>query len=147
MKSFIAAVLVCFIMPVFAQSDIDGYWVTIDDETNKPKSIVELKVVQGKVEGTIVKLYPRSGRPDDPVCEECEDHRKGKKIVGMKIVEGLYKKGSEYKGGEILDPANGKIYSCKIWLSDSNKNQLNVRGYLGPFYRTQKWIRFTGKND
>ena len=40
-----------------------------------------------------------------------------------------------------IDPDNGKTYSCTIWLNDANKDKLNVRGYIGPFFRTQEWIR------
>ena len=40
----------------------------------------------------------------------------------MVIIEGLKKKGSEYKGGTILDPEKGKEYKCKIWLDENDKN-------------------------
>ena len=43
--------------------------------------------------------------------------------------------------GSILDPDNGKTYTCTIWLNETNKDKLNVRGYIGPFFRTQEWIR------
>ena len=46
--------------------------------------------------------------------------------------------GAVWSGGKILDPGNGKIYRCKIWLKDG---ELKVRGYFGPFYRTQTWRR------
>ena len=32
----------------FAQSGVEGRWKTIDDETGKMKSIVEISVVNGK---------------------------------------------------------------------------------------------------
>jgi uncharacterized protein (DUF2147 family) len=38
--------------------------------------------------------------------------------------------------GTILDPESGKIYQCKIWLEGED---LKVRGYWGPFFRTQTW--------
>jgi hypothetical protein len=28
-----------------------------------------------------------------------------------------------------------------MWLNPNNPDKLNVRGYIGPFYRTQEWIR------
>jgi uncharacterized protein (DUF2147 family) len=126
---------------LFGQNPFEGKWITIDDNTNKPKSVVELKLVNGKLEGTVVKLYPGPGVSDDKLCDKCTDYRKNKKILGMKILTGLYRSGEEYKGGEIIDPENGKIYSCKMWLDEDDKNKLNLRGYLGPFYRTQQWVR------
>jgi uncharacterized protein (DUF2147 family) len=49
--------------------------------------------------------------------------------------------GSEWEDGTICDPENGKIYTCSIWLDEENKDRLHVRGYVGPFFRTQTWIR------
>jgi uncharacterized protein (DUF2147 family) len=49
--------------------------------------------------------------------------------------------GGEWDTGTILDPENGKIYDVKIWLDPENSNRLNVRGYIGPIFRTQRWIR------
>jgi uncharacterized protein (DUF2147 family) len=46
-------------------------------------------------------------------------------------------KDKTYKNGKILDPENGKVYSCKLWI-DRN-GILKVRGYVGIFYRTHTW--------
>ena len=57
----------------------------------------------------------------------------------MEIIKDLKQDGDEFEDGTILDPKNGKIYDCKIWLED--KNILNVRGYVAFFFRTQTWLR------
>ena len=113
-----------------------GHWQTIDDDTEKPKSVVELYENDGKVFGKVTDLLIK---PDDSVCKKCKGDLKGKLIVGMNIVNGLEQSGDAYEGGEILDPANGKTYDAKIWLEDDNT--LKVRGYLGIFFRTQTWHR------
>jgi uncharacterized protein (DUF2147 family) len=64
-----------------------------------------------------------------------------KPLVGLQIVRYLTWDGSEWEGGTIVDPENGKIYSTKMWLDESNPNKLYVRGYIGPFFRTQTWLR------
>jgi uncharacterized protein (DUF2147 family) len=117
-----------------------GKWKTIDDETNEPKSIVEIFERGGKIHGRIVKLYRKPNEDQDPVCDDCdpEDARYKKKIIGMEIMKDLVKDDDEYSGGEILDPNNGKVYRCKIWLEGKD---LMLRGYIGPFYRTQTWVR------
>ena len=58
--------------------------------------------------------------------------------MGLQIIDGLIPKKNQWKDGEILDPNNGKTYDCKIWLEDK---KLQVRGYIGFFFRTQVWIR------
>lgn len=135
----IFTVLICMLVVsfTFAQGNVTGKWKTIDDETGKMKSIVEIKVVDGKLYGTILKLKP--GSDPNKVCTECEDHRKGQKIVGMQIITGLEKDDDVWEGDDgILDPENGNLYDCKIWEEDG---KLQVRGYIGFFFRTQTWIR------
>ncbi len=60
-------------------------------------------------------------------------------LTGMKQEQ---KDSGEYSGGQILDPAEGKIYKSKMALADGGK-KLNVRGYIGlPLLgRTQTWLR------
>jgi uncharacterized protein (DUF2147 family) len=117
-----------------------GKWKTIDDNSGKPKSVVEFYERNGKVYGKIVALFREPGEDPDPVCTKCEsdDERHGKKVIGMTIVRNMVKEGAEYTGGDILDPEVGKVYRCKLWIED---NQLMVRGYWGPFFRTQVWSK------
>ena len=139
MRSAILIVICLLCLPSFAQSVI-GKWKTIDDNTGEPRSIVEVFERGGKIYGKIIKLYRKPGEDPDPLCDECEpgDHRYQKKIIGMELMEGLLRDDDEYSGGTILDPDNGKVYRCKIWVEDK---QLKVRGYLGPFFRTQNWLK------
>ena len=50
----------------------------------------------------------------------------------------MRKKGNEWSGGTIMDPATGDVYDCKLWVEDG---KLKVRGYVAFFYRTQVWVR------
>lgn len=123
----------------FAQLSVTGKWKTIDDNTGKERSVVEIFEKGGKFYGKITKLFREKGEDPDPVCEECEesDDRYKKKIIGMEIIRDMKKEEGELTEGTIMDPDNGKIYRCKIWVEG---NELKVRGYLGPFYRTQTWL-------
>lgn len=138
--------LLCFMLIFGAASYAQkatcvGKWTTIDDKTGKKKSTVELYKKDGKLYGKIIYLYPREGRPDNAVCEKCTDDRKGQPLVGLQIVRGLSWDGEEWAGGTILDPENGKVYKTKLWINDDQPDKLNVRGYIGPLFRTQTWIR------
>ncbi len=116
-----------------------GLWQTIDDETNKPRSVVELYLLDGKLNGKIVKVFPQPGEVSDPVCDACKGDLHNKKIIEMQIISDMKFKKGEWKNGQILDPDNGKFYDCKIWLED---DKLKVRGYIGFFYRTQEWLKY-----
>lgn len=127
--------LLCF--SVNAQNSIFGKWKTIDDKKGIEKSIVEVYEQDGKVYGKIVKLLDKS-KGENPLCEPCPGDRKDQPVVGLQIIDGLTQDGDEWSGSKILDPENGKQYTCKIWLEDGN---LKVRGYIAFLYRTQTWYR------
>ncbi|MFK7946272.1 MAG: DUF2147 domain-containing protein [Saprospiraceae bacterium] len=120
-------------------ASVVGIWKTIDDETGKAKSHVKIYLAKnGKYYGKIVKLLNRDKGDEDPVCDVCPGSDKGKKIMGMKIVKGMEKQSDgTFSEGTIMDPKSGKVYTCKMWAEGSSK--LMVRGYKGPFYRTQTW--------
>lgn len=121
-----------------AQSEVFGKWKTIDDETGKVKSVVEIFEKDGKAYGKIVKIFRGPNEEQDPICEVCPGDRKNKKIIGLEIIQGMeYDSGDkEWEDGEILDPEDGKTYDCVIWRDGEN---LKVRGYVAFFYRTQTW--------
>jgi uncharacterized protein (DUF2147 family) len=138
MKLFLILFL---ITPIFAMGQsVTGRWTTIDDNSGMEKSVIEIAEKGGKIYGKVIKTFPKPGEDPDPVCDQCpkEDARYNKKIVGMEILKDMIKSGDEYTDGNILDPEVGKIYKCKIWVEG---NELKVRGYWGPFYRTQTWRR------
>ena len=56
----------------------------------------------------------------------------------MEIVTGMHKNGDEWVDGEILDPENGKVYRCKLWVENG---KLKVMGYIAFFYRIQTWLK------
>jgi uncharacterized protein (DUF2147 family) len=135
----ITCVLLFSCLFVHAQN-IVGKWKSFDDKTGELKSIVEIFERGSKIYGKIIKTFPKPGADADPICTKCpnDDDRFNKKVIGMEIVKEMAKDDDEYEGGSILDPEVGKVYRCKIWLE---KEELKVRGYLGPFYRTQTWQR------
>ncbi len=144
MKSILTIILTVSAFHVFSQ-EVTGYWKTIDDDSGEPKSIVHVyKNADGTLTGKVVQLFRKPHEDQDPVCEDCpkDDYRHGQKVKGMVIMSGMEKDGEVYSGGEILDPENGSTYRCKIWLEGQGK--LKVRGYLGPFFRTQTWLREQG---
>nr|WP_282043538.1 DUF2147 domain-containing protein [Winogradskyella flava] len=136
-KLVLIIVLVLSINGMNAQS-IFGKWKTIDDETGKEKSIVEIYEKDGKVYGKIIELI--NPKQKNPLCSKCDGSKKDKPVLGMVIIEGLEKDDDVYNDGTILNPENGKVYSCRLKLDDE-KDTLQVRGYVAFFYKTQYWKR------
>ncbi|MCU0391691.1 MAG: DUF2147 domain-containing protein [Thermoflexibacter sp.] len=140
MKKIGFLLFACLMFSICASAQsIVGKWKTIDDNTNKARSVVEIYEQDGKYFGRIINVFWNPDESPDNVCEKCTDDRKNQKIVGLQIIRNMEKKGSEYKNGKILDPENGKVYDCKIWIENG---VLKVRGYVAFFFRTQTWYKY-----
>src|SRR6478752_2242421 len=100
-KIFYSLVLFATIFTAQSQSVI-GKWKTIDDVTNKPKSIVEVYEKSGKVYGKVIEILQEADKKR--VCEDCPGEDHNKPILGLTVIKGLSKDGDEYSGGKILDP-------------------------------------------
>jgi len=121
-----------------------GTWKTIDDDTRKARSHVQIVEEVGQLKGRIVELID----PDEPnpKCTECSGKKKNQPIKGLEIMWGLEKDGpAEWSGGKVLDPENGKTYDCKVWLESADV--LKVRGSWLFIGRTQTWYRVDQPND
>jgi uncharacterized protein (DUF2147 family) len=119
-----------------------GLWRNIDDVTGKAKALIRI-TEQGKVfQGQIEKLFLEPSENQHPICSKCEGALKDQPALGMKILFGFTLDGTEYNGGTIIDPDNGKSYKSKFSLSE-NGDSLTVRGYIGiPLIgRSQIWKR------
>lgn len=127
-----------------------GFYQTIDDVTQKPKSIVALYEYKdgndNKLGGRIVALYDKDGNGkitetmNNPIriAEKVE----GKpKMAGLDIIWNMEWDADdfEYEDGKIMDPKKGSVYRSVIWQDKDDKNRLRVRGKIGPFGRTQTW--------
>ena len=134
-------VLVATLGTAWAQNTPVGKWHTIDDKTKEIKSEITITDASGVLTGKVTKLL-RKGAKQDDICDECKDARKDKPILGLEIIRGAKKEtdGDVWTGGKILDPENGKEYTLKMTPEDGGK-KLAVRGSIGPFGRTQTWIR------
>jgi uncharacterized protein (DUF2147 family) len=115
-----------------------GLWKTVDDETKQEKSHVRITEQGGVLTGKVEKLLDPAKQGSR--CEKCADERKDQPVAGMTILRNVKANGDVWDGGDILDPNNGKVYRVRLKPEDGGK-QLEVRGYLGPFYRNQHWIR------
>jgi uncharacterized protein (DUF2147 family) len=148
MKTVLAAAALTLLATTFsgaalAQATPVGVWKTIDDKTKTERAQVRITESNGVLSGKVEKLLAPDAKPD-AVCDKCSDDRKDMPIVGMEILRGVKRSGSDklWDGGTILDAAEGKVYRVRIAPVDGGK-KLEVRGYVGvPMLgRTQTWIR------
>ena len=128
-----------------------GTWKTIDDETGVTKSTVKVFKKGNLYFGQVLKILDPDAlkdsgkdRYEDILCDECPEGKgKDQPIMGLQIIWDMEQRSDKWAGGKIMDPENGKIYTCTMWLDDDDKegNTLKVRGWLAFFFRTQTWYR------
>ena len=151
MKKILTGIIIAAAAFVFigadlkAQEVLGGTWKTIADEgadKGKAKSHIELFEKNGVFFARVTKLLLK---PQDTLCDKCKGDLYNKPVVNMIFVQNMKKTGKvdksfgeEYAGGTIMDPDNGKFYTCKMWVKG---DVLVVRGYVAFFYRTQRWYR------
>ena len=140
-RSLAALFLMAASSAALAQMSPVGLWRNVDDKTGEAKAEIRIGEAGGALVGRIEKSLKKDAKPD-AVCEECTDERKGQPIAGLEIIRGGKKaEGKDaWEGGKILDPENGKEYRASFTPIDGGR-KLEVRGYLGPFWRTQTWQR------
>ena len=143
MKRPILAVLLsgtCSLGVALAAADSPvGRWKTVDEKSSKITSEVELFEQDGKLFGRIAGLTEPNNREGKPkTCTKCSGADKDKPLVGLVIIQDFSQTGDRYKGGTILDPEEGKVYKAELWMDGGN---LKVRGYVGPVFKTQTWVK------
>lgn len=140
-KALAALVFVAIGTPVMAQMSPVGLWKSVDEKTGAPKSEVRISESGGVLTGKVERIL-REGADPSAVCDQCTDDRKGKPIVGLEIIRGAKQAEGKtvWEDGKILDPENGKTYTLRLTLVDGGQ-KLEVRGSIGPFGRTQTWVR------
>jgi uncharacterized protein (DUF2147 family) len=138
MKNCLTLAFTFMCLSLFSQNKFVGIWQNFDDEDGKAKSHIEISEKNGQLAAKVIKLLPNAKLK---VCASCTGANKDKPIEGMSILSGMTKvSDTEYSGGDILNPKNGKLYSCTITLENGGK-KLKVRGYVGVpmFGKTQYW--------
>lgn len=121
----------------FAQ-DVVGKW-KLDDGS----AIVEVYKQGNAYNGKIVWLQEPTEPDGTPAVDSKNPDVKLRKrqLIGLNMLSGLTKNGSEYTGGSIYDPGNGKTYNCSMKVEG---DVLHVRGSLdkkGLLGRTMDWHR------
>lgn len=141
-QALAAIIFVAISAPAWAQMTPEGLWRNIDDKSGEAKAEIRIQGNgAGVLTGVLEKRLAKDAKPDD-LCKECSDERKNQPLVGLEIIRGAQKaEGKDvWEGGKILDPENGRNYTLRLTPIEGGK-KLEVRGSLGPFGRTQTWVR------
>jgi len=136
-----------FIGAANAATPVTGFYRTIDDKTNAPRSIMRLYECGDALCGRIVALYNAdTGAISETIAAPAriaERVRSRPNMVGLDVIWDMKwdDNKNQYEDGRIMDPQTGRVYSALIWQDRDDANLLRVRGRIGPIGRTQVWHR------
>lgn len=119
-----------------------GLWKTIDDKTHTVTGLVRIIETNRQLTGRVERVLDPTAKPGAR-CKPCTDERHDQPIEGLTILRGVRPSKDEagvWEGGDILEPKTGKVYRVRLQIQNGGKT-LEVRGYLGFFYRNQYWQR------
>ena len=136
----------------FAADPTEGFWISIDEKTNKPTAGWQIWVENGKLYGKMLSIadYPQDTLTNGGKGRHYDNFMNNVDIGTVKTVGATWiwdlKKLEEGKwaDGFIIDPGDGKRYKCRIVFhkADGKKykeDTLEMRGEVGPFGRSQFW--------
>ena len=121
-----------------AQSSPLGRWKTIDDETGKPMTIVE--VYQAK-NGTLAAKVVETLYTPNAVCTACSGKDKGKPIIGMPVLWNLKAMGGGWGEGNGFKPSTGDSFKAKSVKLVDGGSKLEITGCKMRFCRSANWVR------
>ncbi len=140
LRSWLMALLMMLTLAVFstvfAQSPADeilGEWLSAKKD-GRIQIYRQGATYLGKITGGTGRSAKDDKNPNSAL--------RNRDLIGLVILSGFVFKGDNvWENGTIYDPGDGKTYSCKMSLK--NSNSLSIRGYIGIslFGRTEIWSR------
>lgn len=121
-----------------AQTSPIGRWKTIDDETGKAMTIVE--VYQGKNNTLAAKVVETLYAPN-ATCTKCSGKDKGKPVIGMPVLWGLKPIDGGWGEGNGFKPSTGDSFKAKSVKLVDGGSKLEIEGCKLMFCRTAHWVR------
>ena len=111
--------------------ELAGLWQEFDDHTGNLEALIRIKKLSDNTyAGKIEKIFPDKPENAAMVCSACTGSLYNQPLLGMRILSGMKRKDRlTFEGGEILDPDEGKVYQCRIRLSEDG-NTIEVTGYV-----------------
>ncbi len=148
MRLFFVIILGMFFSPLFADSQIAGYWLIPDDENDgKIQSAALIYENGGKYYCRMLVIYDENtGKIIDTISKPVE---RAKAIAGNPYLCGrdfiwdlVFNPAKKRFVGKVVDPDTGKIYKCEVWYN-AQKKCLVVRGELFIFGKNEYWPEAT----
>ena len=143
---FVATAVFCFADPV------EGYWLSVDDNTNQVTAGWLIYQEGGRLYGKILSL---AAEPRGTIASRCRESYRNFPVAGRVnampvagtpwIYALTRQREGQWSGGYVVNPEDGNIYSCRIIFHPADgrsymTDTLEMRGEIGlGIGRSQFW--------
>ncbi len=142
---------------VYAADPVEGYWKSIDEKTGEVTAFWKIYVIgNGSLRGEIIKV---PNKPDTEIANKTKESYPEFPVTGvvnkMRVIGTpwifnlIMKVPGQWEKGKIIDPGDGKMYSCRMVYHAADgkkfkKDTLEMRGEIGlGIGKSQFWERAT----
>ena len=117
--------------------DISGVWLT----EAKTAHVEIADCGDGTPCGTLVWVDSAQDADTPLDINNTDPALTSRPLIGIQMIYGFKAKKSQFKGGKIYNPGDGKTYGSSVKRIDANT--LQVKGCIGPLCQKQIWTRVT----
>jgi uncharacterized protein (DUF2147 family) len=115
-------------------SPVEGDWLTVDKT-----AIVRIAPCGAHMCGTVFRVLARGPNIPRTDVRNPDSRLRSRPLVGLPVLTGFTRDGSEWTGGRAYDAKTGRSYKAK--LTPNRDGSLTVTGCVLILCRSQRWAR------
>jgi uncharacterized protein (DUF2147 family) len=121
--------------PAYAADSAEGVWQTPDDN-----AVVKIEACGAALCGRIVTSDQLKAHPDQTDARNRNTALRSRPLKGLMLFYGVKGGPTEWTGGSVYDPEDGKTYKGSIKLTGADTLQLTGCVFR-PFCKSERWTR------
>src|SRR5690606_18008911 len=92
-RSISTILLILLASNALVAQTVIGKWMTFNEKTGSPLSIIEITASGNSIEGHVIRIFLEPHQGEDPLCVNCPDTFKNKRVIGMNFLWGFREDG------------------------------------------------------
>jgi len=129
-----ASLLIAALAAGATTSPVEGDWLTVDKT-----AIVRIAPCGAQMCGNVLRVLARGPNVPRTDIRNPDARLRSRPLVGLPVLTGFSREGSEWTGGRAYDANTGRSYKAK--LTPNRDGSLTVTGCVLILCRSQRWTR------
>lgn len=129
--------LAALLLAAASPEGVEGDWLTADRN-----AIVRIAPCGPRLCGTIARVLARGPNVPRTDLNNPDRRLRSKPLVGLTVLTGFSRDGSQWTGGRAYDAKTGRSYKAR--LTPNRDGTLTVTGCILFLCKSQRWVRAPG---